>query len=97
MKRKERAKGKSKDLETTQDGAAFSERGATDESPIKKRRVVNGSEMVFRLPGDESDEEERGESTEEVRVRENAEEVSQPQDTAIPAAQPNITIYDSDT
>ena len=26
--------------------------------PVKKRRLVNGRELVFRLPGEESDEED---------------------------------------
>ena len=97
MKKKERAKGKSKDPETPQDGPATFASGAVGEGPIKKRRRVNGSEVVFRLPGDESDEEEREGDAEEVRVAESAEEVSQPQETAAPVVHPNIKIYDLDS
>lgn len=97
MKKKERAKGKNKDPEVSQDGAASSERTAAGEGPIKKRRLVNGNEIVFKLPGDENDEEERTGSADEVRVEETVEEVGQPQETAIPAVQTNVTIYDSDT
>lgn len=95
MKKKERAKGKGKDSEKPQDGPTSSASGAAIESPIKKRRLVNGNEMVFRLPGDESDEEAKEEDAEEIRVEENAE-VSQPQETTASVVQPNITIYDSD-
>jgi hypothetical protein len=31
--------------------------GASEEQAPKKRRVVNGKELVFRKPGEESDEE----------------------------------------
>ena len=33
--------------------------GSTRDIPIKKRRLVNGQELVFRRPGEESDEEDR--------------------------------------
>jgi hypothetical protein len=30
---------------------------ANSEAPLKKRRLVNGAELVFKRPGEESDEE----------------------------------------
>ncbi|KAF8518801.1 hypothetical protein JB92DRAFT_2067944 [Gautieria morchelliformis] len=99
MKKKERAKGKGKDSEIPQGGAAPSAGGAVGGGPIKKRRLVNGSEMVFRLPGDESDEDEReGGSEDDVRAEQQIpEDVQQQEISVVPAVQPKITIYDSDT
>jgi len=60
QKKKERAKaGKSAD------GAGAGPRagqatGTSEEQVLKKRRVVNGKEVVFRRPGEESDEEDEG-------------------------------------
>ncbi|KAJ6593955.1 hypothetical protein B0H19DRAFT_1205356 [Mycena capillaripes] len=50
QKKKERSKTKSSAPENGQGG------GAKD-APIKKRRLVNGQELVFRKPGEESDSE----------------------------------------
>lgn len=97
MKKKERAKGKGKDSETPQDTAASSASGATGESPIKKRRLVNGNEIVFKLPGGDSDVEDQDESPEDICGEENVDDVNKPEETVVPVVQPNITIYDSDT
>lgn len=35
--------------------------GGTRDIPIKKRRLVNGQELVFRRPGEESDDEDHNE------------------------------------
>ncbi|KAG0707323.1 DUF1168-domain-containing protein [Suillus ampliporus] len=48
QKKKERAKVKPSEKGDGKDG----------EAPLKKRRLVNGKELVFRKPGEESDEEE---------------------------------------
>ncbi|KAG2150594.1 DUF1168-domain-containing protein [Suillus clintonianus] len=50
QKKKERAKVKPSEKGEGKDGA--------QEAPLKKRRLVNGKELVFRKPGEESDEEE---------------------------------------
>ena len=54
QKRKEKVKmkGNGQDNETSQPGA---EHTSTD-LPLKKRRLVNGKELIFRRPGDSSDE-----------------------------------------
>jgi len=53
QKKKERSKGKASA------GEGGSESRATGtEAPLKKRRLVNGKELVFRQPGVDSDEEE---------------------------------------
>ncbi|KAJ6586977.1 DUF1168-domain-containing protein [Mycena vulgaris] len=50
QKKKERSKTKSS---TTEHG-----QGTSENAPIKKRRLVNGQELVFRKPGDDSDGED---------------------------------------
>ena len=61
QKKKERAKekGKGADAGASGAGGGGSERdGAAVDIPLKKRRLVNGQELVFKRPGeDESDEE----------------------------------------
>ncbi|KAF9227416.1 DUF1168-domain-containing protein [Gyrodon lividus] len=52
-KKKERAKAKPSDK--AGDGGG---QGGTSEAPLKKRRLVNGKELVFMKQGEESDEEE---------------------------------------
>jgi len=91
MKKKERQmKGKDKESEASQDGPA----SAGGDGPIKKRRLVNGSELVFRAPGEESDEDER--DLEEAIVKE-PEVSTLPQEAIAPAVPPKVTIYDSDS
>jgi hypothetical protein len=52
QKKKERAKGVK-----PAEGGEKKTAGASEEQSLKKRRVVNGKELVFRKPGEESDEE----------------------------------------
>ncbi|KAH9022551.1 DUF1168-domain-containing protein [Lactarius pseudohatsudake] len=59
QKKKERAKGsKSADQGGGGGGGGGKATGAGDEQVLKKRRVVNGKELVFRRPGEESDGED---------------------------------------
>ncbi|KAI0779691.1 hypothetical protein C8Q74DRAFT_1260414 [Fomes fomentarius] len=60
QKKKERAKGKGseKDNEHVGVGAGSGTGGDVPEAPFKKRRLVNGKEVVFRRPGEDSDEED---------------------------------------
>ncbi|KAH9930379.1 DUF1168-domain-containing protein [Amylocystis lapponica] len=51
QKKKDRAKGKEKE------GTSGPGEGNAD-VPLKKRRLVNGKELVFKRPGEESDEDE---------------------------------------
>lgn len=60
QKKKERAKVKPSDKGDGNDG--------TQEAPLKKRRLVNGKELVFRKPGEESDEEEVDDAEERDKV-----------------------------
>lgn len=60
QKKKERAKGKG--TEHGAGGGAGAQAGDRDgkasDVPLKKRRLVNGQELVFKRRGDESDEED---------------------------------------
>lgn len=57
QKKKERAKGKAEKGAASGSGASAD----TVDVPLKKRRLVNGAEVVFRKPGEESsDEDEEG-------------------------------------
>lgn len=60
QKKKERAKVKPSDKGDGKDGS--------QEAPLKKRRLVNGKELVFRKPGEESDEEEVDNAEERDKV-----------------------------
>ncbi|KAF8520434.1 DUF1168-domain-containing protein [Hysterangium stoloniferum] len=99
MKKKERAKGKG-----TQGGAGAAEptslKDDNEGAPIKKRRLVNGSEIVFRLRDEESDEDdENGLSTsrgecEGLHLAEESRETAPVVPVAI--VDQKITIHDSD-
>ena len=55
QKKKERAKG-AKAAEGEAGGAGGGQAaGASEEQALKKRRVVNGKEVLFRKPGEDSD------------------------------------------
>lgn len=56
QKKKERMKAKSAEKNTDGDDHGGMDDAA--EAPVKKRRIVNGTELVFRKPGEESDEDE---------------------------------------
>lgn len=56
QKKKERMKAKPVEKDT--DGDDHNAKGNTAGAPVKKRRMVNGTELVFRKPGEESDEDE---------------------------------------
>jgi hypothetical protein len=90
QKKKERAKG-TKPAEVAGKAA-----GAGEEQVLKKRRVVNGKELVFRKPGEESEEEE-----EDEEGRQDEEETGpQPAPTRHehePASPPNVMISETPT
>ena len=61
QKKKERVKGKGTEKEKDNDvagGAVSGASGEQHEVPFKKRRLVNGKELVFRRPGEEDEEDE---------------------------------------
>ncbi|KAF9465057.1 hypothetical protein BDZ94DRAFT_1160654 [Collybia nuda] len=57
QKKKERSKKGTKESEI-QSRAVGGNESDRPEAPLKKRRLVNGKELVFRQPGEESDEDE---------------------------------------
>ncbi|KAK0502999.1 hypothetical protein EDD18DRAFT_614388 [Armillaria luteobubalina] len=88
QKKKERAKGH---------GTQTTEKGGDDapDAPIKKRRLVNGKELIFRRPGEDSDAED--EDPEPVPERE-PQEVPQDIPSNLPQVldEPKITIHEDD-
>lgn len=75
--------------------------GASDEQVLKKRRVVNGKELVFRRPGEESDDdegEEDGNNEDETGPQPPVEDGPEPTSTLnVPVAKaPTIIIHEDD-
>ena len=59
QKKKDRAKEKGKASEQGGSGRADSSKdGEAAEIPLKKRRLVNGQELLFKRPGEEDSDEE---------------------------------------
>jgi len=66
---------------------------------LKKRRLINGKELVFKKPGDESDEEEVDEAVghDEVGPPDAAEAAQEaPEETPRVAQEQRITIHEDD-
>lgn len=92
QKKKERAKVTgSESGQTTADGK---------EAPIKKRRLVNGKELVFRKPGEDSgdeDSEDEAGPKPVIEVRTTADGNSDgPSETPRVLDTPRITIHEDD-
>lgn len=90
QKKKERAKVKPSEKGERKDG--------TQEAPLKKRRLVNGKELVFRKPGEESDEEEVDDAEEhdKVGLRDDFEAEQVPPEEAPRIAQEQRIIFHED-
>ncbi|KAJ7462361.1 hypothetical protein B0H11DRAFT_2055385 [Mycena galericulata] len=87
QKKKERSKTKASENGHGDDGN-------THDAPIKKRRLVNGQELLFRKPGEESDSEDEqavGPQVPPVVVAEPETPAEIPQ-----ILQPRITIHEDD-
>jgi len=107
MKKKERAKGKGKEAEQRPSERSMTT-GDTPNASFKKRRLVNGSEIKFQLPGEGYDSGDEGDG--KVVVSEGDREDSpsdnedigppRPSETMdappIPVVEQKIVIYDSD-
>ncbi|XP_006461131.1 hypothetical protein AGABI2DRAFT_192668 [Agaricus bisporus var. bisporus H97] len=95
QKKKERAKRGKSEEDTKQDGTP--RESTTSDLPLKKRRLINGKELVFRKPGEESDSE-----PDEGPQPHETSEVQMPQSTpenAVPVAaaeEAKITIHEDD-
>lgn len=94
QKKKERAKGKGPDHDAN--GRLESSGVGTSGAPLKKRRLVNGQELVFRRPGEESDEDE----DEAVGPQPNVSQSNNPapeQPSAVPVVEAQrIVIHEED-
>ncbi len=60
LKKKERSKTKGNGSEGQKEGAGAPTAKPSNDAPLKKRRLVNGSELVFRKPGEEDEEDGDG-------------------------------------
>ncbi|KAG8213871.1 hypothetical protein J3R82DRAFT_10615 [Butyriboletus roseoflavus] len=86
QKKKGRAKTKSSDKPGPGEGQS-----GTSDVPLKKRRLVNGKELVFRKPGEESDEDEDEDEDEDGPETSAREEPRAPADSDEPDPQPAET------
>nr|GAT56338.1 predicted protein [Mycena chlorophos] len=88
QKKKDRAKGKG--------GGAESSNKSSD-APLKKRRLVNGQELLFKKPGEGSDSDDDEEVGPQAAVQENdsAAQLEGPT-TAIVDTAPRIVFHDED-
>ena len=89
QKKKERAKG-AKPAE-----GAGKAPGASEEQVLKKRRVVNGKELMFRKPGEESEEEDDDKDGHEQE--ESGPQPAPARDEHEPASPPSIPIVGAPT
>ncbi|KAI0368274.1 DUF1168-domain-containing protein [Pilatotrama ljubarskyi] len=102
QKKKERAKGKASDKDGQQDGAGAGSEASGERAdvPLKKRRLVNGRELVFRRPGEEESDEEDEDDVGPMPQESNQEGpgASQASDTQpVPIVDaPRITIIEED-
>jgi len=87
QKKKERARGKAGEKDKEHDGDSTPQRGDTPDVPLKKRRLVSGKELVFRRPGEDSDESEDEVGPAPLESPNSAEPA--------PAEQPAVPIIDA--
>jgi len=95
MKKKERTKGKGPEKDT---GSAAAPSKDASDVPLKKRRLVNGQELVFRRPGDESDEGDEDDIGPALPQVERGDADTETLETSpVPIIDaPRITIYEED-
>lgn len=97
QKKKERAKqnrGKSEDASKSDATPGNSE---APELPLKKRRLINGKELVFRKPGEESDDESDEGSQPYEPLKEQESQAVPERATPLPVAkEAKITIHEDD-
>lgn len=94
QKKKERMKAKSAEKNTDGD-----DHGGTDdtaEAPVKKRRIVNGTELVFRKPGEESDEDEELANAEQQVVEAVFANLEAASETRLISSEQKIIIHEDD-
>ncbi|EKM54389.1 uncharacterized protein PHACADRAFT_97651 [Phanerochaete carnosa HHB-10118-sp] len=93
QKKKERAKVKGVDNDTAGRAEA---NASTSAAPLKKRRLVNGQELVFRRPGEESDDDDDDDVGPQPSVSQHNEAApGQPPTVPVAEAQ-RIVIHEED-
>jgi hypothetical protein len=98
QRKKERSKAKESVGEGGCESHATEGDGNRTDAPLKKRRLVNGKELVFRQPGLESDEEEGDGSEKPIPSEALMLPISNGNDMTAPQAVelPRITIHEDD-
>jgi hypothetical protein len=95
QKKKERAKAKTSDKR--EDGSVDGPNADVSSAPLKKRRLVNGTEVVFRRPGEqEDDEDEEVGPQQEDTPESDHEQPDVPTVAPVVAEAQKITIHDDD-
>ena len=96
QKKKERARqggggGNSKANDTAEQGA-----GTNPEMPLKKRRLVNGAEMVFSRPGEDGeDDDDEGPGPQLAEQEADSRTVEEPAPAPV-ASEAKLTIIEDD-
>lgn len=94
---KNRAKRqKKKERSKTKGSAPEGQGGGASDAPIKKRRLVNGQELVFRKPGEESDSDNEETVGPQVVPLVDTTESETPAETPQILDAPRITIHEDD-
>ena len=102
QKKKERARQGNASSNKTGGGGATQDGNSTSDAPLKKRRLVNGTEMVFKKPGEEGGEsgeedEDAGPRLTENEATEKAGEGDELALTSVPAVNaPKLNIIDDE-
>ncbi|KAH7913903.1 DUF1168-domain-containing protein [Hygrophoropsis aurantiaca] len=96
QKKKERAKTKPAEKDASSRDKDMKD--ALETAPLKKRRLVNGKELVFRRPGEDSDDDETGGDNDPIEPAEAMDEsISLPVEEAPRAIeQKRILIHEDD-
>lgn len=97
QKKKERAKNKDRDNKASSKDASRSD----GDTPIKKRRLVNGKELVFKAPGEvDSEEEDASDADDPQPVEQTREALPNIEREIEPAPgvvnEPRIIIHEDD-
>jgi len=98
QKKKERSKGKGPTGENGPEDRGAEGGGRVSDAPIKKRRLVNGKELVFRRPGEDSegDEEVDPSNLPEEALGDDDDETSPVVVAPKVVDEPRITIHEDD-
>jgi len=96
LKKKERSKTKGNGSEGQKEGAGAPTAKPSNDAPLKKRRLVNGSELVFRKPGEEDEEDGDGDEVGPQPMIEQPSDEAVAADAQLALAESNMVIHDDD-